>query len=708
MEEALFLDEILEKVFVYFNAKSLTNLSLVCKQWLRVSRAPELWKKLVLRKWPSQRFLYQNINARSMEWHLAYQELEQKSWFSPDDMKYFIFCKTLADEPMLEELRNVMFERMSYVSEKWLQAYPYEHDDSNYRFDKNAELYFDTTQLRWVFLDRRRGYIGDLFPSQKLKMLRRNKKTRHIRPYQVIPSCLVLYRWLCLFSSFAAAEDGLTFYRIWRFRLKHRDTGLIFEIYDWKAAMNTTFSNGMPGNKSFREDALELLNILTHPHFIMHPLGLQPVLNKFNLYFASASAGGTSRSCFQKEQTPRKKRRLRCKSPINRDTGSQDMEKFKAISDASDNDDDGQCRERRYPKRKRSPKPHLPLSPVSPVAGSTQPSVFENKVFSRESSCSSVLSDTEDSERSERESDFDSECEFPEHGYAVNCDYFIIGAHSLDIEEQHSIQASISDGWMVTRRARPCNTQVFYNPMEGFWFIANENNAEVHPESPFVPMKDRQVVSPSLVTHVHCRSNSDIGIQSYPKAGNFLEKHNRSNSSLSVTPLLPENKALADQLLSPPLSPLFCLSWSQNSVASIGTSISSKSHAMTDDDFSQPVEALPSCLALYRLICLFDLNCSMYKSSDDVSAWSVKMLHKKTGGVVCFKDYNEFPLVHQKDESGGESEDDEATSTTASSQSYRDLSFDAAEFKAAVIQILNLLMDEKFSHPYGTVAGSVA
>ena len=43
-----------------------------------------------------------------------------------------------------------------------------------------------------------------------------------------------------------------------------------------------------------------------------------------------------------------------------------------------------------------------------------------------------------------------------------------------------------------------------------------------------------------------------------------------------------------------------------------------------------------------------------------------------------------------------------------SSQSYRDLSFDTAEFKAAVIQILDLLMDDKFSHPYGTVAGSVA
>ena len=61
-----------------------------------------------------------------------------------------------------------------------------------------------------------------------------------------------------------------------------------------------------------------------------------------------------------------------------------------------------------------------------------------------------------------------------------------------------------------------------------------------------------------------------------------------------------------------------------------------------------------------------------------------------------------------RDESAGESDDEEATSTTMSSQSYRDLSFDAAEFKAAVIQILDLLMDDKFSHPYGTVAGSVA
>ena len=60
-------------------------------------------------------------------------------------------------------------------------------------------------------------------------------------------------------------------------------------------------------------------------------------------------------------------------------------------------------------------------------------------------------------------------------------------------------------------------------------------------------------------------------------------------------------------------------------------------------------------------------------------------------------------------DSGGESADeDEGTSTTESSLGTRDGTFDTVEFKAAVLHVLNLLMDDKFSHPYGTVAGSVA
>ena len=42
----------------------------------------------------------------------------------------------------------------------------------------------------------------------------------------------------------------------------------------------------------------------------------------------------------------------------------------------------------------------------------------------------------------------------------------------------------------------------------------------------------------------------------------------------------------------------------------------------------------------YRLICLFDFDCSVYVSLDDSSVWQVSMMHKKTSGVVHFKDYN--------------------------------------------------------------------
>ena len=641
MEEvdSAFLDEILQKSFEYLGASDLIRISLVCKQWLRVSRAPELWKRHVLKKWPSQRFLYESINARALEWLNIYQELEQKSWFSPDDMKYFICCKTFWDEPVTEEVRRKMFEQMNHVSYKWMQVFPFEHDDNNYAFDKNAELYYDTSKLKWVFLDRRRGYIGDLFPSQKLKAVRKNKKIRHIRPYQVIPSCLVLYRWLCLFRSFASAEDGLTFYRIWRFKLKHRDTGMVFEIYDWKAAMNTTFSNGMPADAAFRDDAMELLDLLTHPHFVMHPLGSQPVLNVFDPYFACASAGGATRWQASRHTTPRKK--LRRKSPGCKEVKSCDDGKhFKAICDSDDEIQQG--REKRMVRRKVSPKPQNTISPLSPRASASSVHSCERPSLSRQSSQNSTLSDTEGSER---ESDFESECENPEFGYVVNCEYFIIGAHSLDIEEQHSIQASISDGWMVTHKTRVFTVQVHYNAIDGVWYFSNENSIESSLAGAAIALRDLQPISPKI-TPLPARSQSDNVLQLDSKLHMGISR--RPNSSTNIRTFSPEQKPHSDSLLSPPLSPMMSAmtkdaSGSQNSVSSItSTTLSSKLNfeVDTEDEILQPLETMPSCLALYRLICLFDLNCSMYKSLDDTCAWSVKMLHKKTGGIANFRDYN--------------------------------------------------------------------
>ena len=643
-EENIFLDEIVQKIFEFISANDLIKFSLVCKQWLRVSRAPELWKRQVLKKWPSQRFLYENINARSLEWLNIYKELDQKSWFSPDDMKYFICCKTFSDEPVTPEIRQKMFEKMNFVSQKWLQVFPYEHDDNNYRFDKNAELYYDTLKLKWVFLDRRRGYMGDLFPSQKLKTVRKNKKIRHIRPYQVIPSCLVLYRWLCLFRSFASAEDGLTFYRIWRFKLKHQETGMIFEIYDWKAAMNTTFANGMPAHATFREDALELLDILTHPHFIMHPLGPQPLFDKFNSFLVCAAAGGASRPQNLRQNTPRKK--LKRRSPVVKEGKSNDDGRhFKAISDS---DDESQGRDKRNMKRQMSPKPRSPLSPVSPRTGASSLFGFERPSFSRQSSCSSAPSDTEGSER---ESDFESECENPDLGYIVNCEYFIIGAHSLDIEEQHSIQASISDGWMVTHKTRTFNIQVLYNTNDCVWYFSDENNTELSLVGAAMALRDMQQMSPRIVPF-HARSQSDNVLQVDSKFQNVASR--RPNSSMNMRAFSPEQRRRPDAFLSPPLSPLMpplsqdC-SGSQNSISSItSTTLSSKLNFDfgSEDGSLQPLETMPSCLALYRLICLFDLNCSMYKSLDDTCAWSVKMLHKKTGGIVNFRDYNGKPHIY--------------------------------------------------------------
>lgn len=673
MEEegkVVFLDEILLKVFSYLSANQLGKIAVVCKQWYRVSKAPELWKRHVLRKWPSQRFLYENINMRNLEWRKVFQELHQKSWFSPDEMKYFICCKTVSDELASEEIRQTMFERMAYVSQKWLQVYPYEHDDDSghKNFDKNAELYFDTTLLKWVFLDRRRGYIGDLFPSQKLRMLKRNKKTRHIRPYQVIPSCLVLYRWLCLFRSYATAEDGLTFYRIWRFKLRHLETGMIFEIYDWKAAMNTTFSNGMPGNIKFRDDALELLQILSHPHFIMHPLGLQPLLSKSSQYLACATAGGITKPKISAERRMRRKRRFQMQSPAFKDSKMPDADKSKLRNDVCDNDEDGTIRERRGVRRKLSPKPihPHPVAPTSPRGNSSSSLFsFDRRGYSRESSCSSVLSDTEDSERSERESDLESECELPEHGYIVNCEYFIITTHSLDIEEQHSLQASVSDGWMVTHKTRPCNIKLSFNAIEGYWYFPADDDTDASLAGAARMLSNLQKVSP-LVAGCHGRSASDLSLPGLAMPD--LPFHGRSNSdvglpvdlrsmmrdkhdankrlktSLTSLPVSPEPKmAHSDDLLSPMLSPRLAPSsatGSQYSISSIGTNASSKFEVSGTHEMFEPLESIPSSLALYRLICLFDLNCSMYRSTEDTSVWAVKLLHKKTGGIVQFSDYN--------------------------------------------------------------------
>ena len=268
---AVFLDEILLHIFEYLDAASLTRLSSVCKQWRNIANTPSLWRRLVLLRWPSQKFLYEKASLSHINWMNTYQDLTLRGHFSPDEMKYFICCR-VSDELTEIELRENMFLHMAETMMKWSVPDIFDQEDefNTPGFNKNFELFFDTHDLKWTFIDKRREYIDDLF-SCKMKT---TTPARFIRPYQVIPSCLVMFRWLCLFRAYVTEETGLTYYRIWRYRLKHRATGIHFEVYDWKAAMSCTLSKGSPTSVAFREDALELLTILTHPNFLMHPMGV--------------------------------------------------------------------------------------------------------------------------------------------------------------------------------------------------------------------------------------------------------------------------------------------------------------------------------------------------------------------------------------------------------------------------------------------------
>ena len=118
---AVFLDEILLHIFEYLDAASLTRLSSVCKQWRNIANTPSLWRRLVLLRWPSQKFLYEKASLSHINWMNTYQDLTLRGHFSPDEMKYFICCR-VSDELTEIELRENMFLHMAETMMKWFDA----------------------------------------------------------------------------------------------------------------------------------------------------------------------------------------------------------------------------------------------------------------------------------------------------------------------------------------------------------------------------------------------------------------------------------------------------------------------------------------------------------------------------------------------------------------------------------------------------------
>ena len=126
-----FVDELVLQIFGNLKASQLLCASTVCKQWHEVSKSQSLWKRLLLVKWPSQNWLYCSIPVISLNWSRVYKEFSQYGWYSPDQMKYFLSCNAIEDEPISQELRGVLFQKMSSIAQKWTQVGPRDHHDSD-------------------------------------------------------------------------------------------------------------------------------------------------------------------------------------------------------------------------------------------------------------------------------------------------------------------------------------------------------------------------------------------------------------------------------------------------------------------------------------------------------------------------------------------------------------------------------------------------
>ena len=340
------LDEIVLNIFGFLNVSQLVKVTLVCKKWYRIASDSSLWRSLVLQRWPSQKPVLRRVSALALNWQQLYRNLSTKGSYSPDDMKYFIVCKVGEITPDTEELRRAVILRMEEVTSTWQKPGLYELEETSPRFfNNNMELYYDTHDLKWVFVDRRREYVDDSFTIRLNLDRMTSRRMRFIRPYQVMASCVMMYRWLVLFRHMFTEDVGLTFYRIWRFRLKHIPTGLIFETYDWKAAMSSTFSHGCPLSESFKDGGLAILDMLSSPFFVTHPMGNSAYKIWYEISLSedsNPSSKNISRSSSVETLDSGKLESQICPQVISQSSSLDTLDSCKSGSDETESEDNGE------------------------------------------------------------------------------------------------------------------------------------------------------------------------------------------------------------------------------------------------------------------------------------------------------------------------------------------------------------------------------
>lgn len=79
--------------------------------------------------------------------------------------------------------------------------------------------------------------------------------------------------------------------------------------------------------------------------------------------------------------------------------------------------------------------------------------------------------------------------------------------------------------------------------------------------------------------------------------------------------------------------PTFTGLWVQGGAAFDGNFDSLRGHGFG-------IEPIPSCLALYRLVCLMNINARVYVSMEDASIWALHLIHNTTRAVLHLKDMN--------------------------------------------------------------------
>ena len=92
--------------------------------------------------------------------------------------------------------------------------------------------------------------------------------------------------------------------------------------------------------------------------------------------------------------------------------------------------------------------------------------------LSRASSCNSLSERSSTTDESQKEITNDSDVDLCESGYITNCEYYISNSRCSDsIEEQHNLQATVADYWILTQGEYFPQIPVIYDFEDNYWYF---------------------------------------------------------------------------------------------------------------------------------------------------------------------------------------------------------------------------------------------